>query len=274
MLKLSAPTGTPPDFSSIAGFYSQLAAVLAGFAFAGLVALIASQLAADNKAGASFQSFVPLISSFIGLVGTSLNYAIIAGDGSGDKRATLLETIGGLAFSVAGLMLFYSLVVLLHGARVDSATEPASDSSPGAISNTVAVRSVSFARLTLVLGVAPAVVVLLEGGIADQEIAEYGSNSDFHWLDYVSIAMLVIVLAYAAFRIHDTRHVSQPETPPSPMFISGSAVAISIACVLITNVVGGWASPNTIGPDIFRLVQMLILLGFDLAVIHSAVKYR
>jgi hypothetical protein len=35
---------TPPNLPAIAGFYSQLAGVLAGFSFAGLIGLIAAQL--------------------------------------------------------------------------------------------------------------------------------------------------------------------------------------------------------------------------------------
>lgn len=53
-----------PNFSAIAGFYSQLAGVLAGFAFAGLIALLAAQLSSPGSASAALKCFVPLISSF------------------------------------------------------------------------------------------------------------------------------------------------------------------------------------------------------------------
>jgi hypothetical protein len=59
------------NFGAIAGFYSQLAGVLAGFAFAGLIALVAAQLTSENRASITLQSFAPLISSLIGLIASS-----------------------------------------------------------------------------------------------------------------------------------------------------------------------------------------------------------
>jgi hypothetical protein len=266
-LASDAVTPTPPDFSSTAGLYSQLAGVLAGFAFAGLVALVVAQFTSGTTAKFSFESFVPLISSFIGLVGTSLNYAIIAGEGQGYARAALLETVGGLGFAVAGLMLFYSLVVLLHGARADATASPQG-------TNSIITSAVTFTRLTLVLGVAPAVIVLLAAGVADQETLKYGSNSRLHWLDYVAMGLLLVIFVVGVIVTWRNRRKTGTTTPPSGNAISGWAIALALLCVGFTTGISVYASPTAIGPDVIRLAPLLILFFFDLSVIKSAAQYR
>lgn len=148
-----ASTGDTIDYSAVAGFYSQLAGVLAGFAFAGchhtgLVALEAAQLTSGNRAGIALQSFAPLISSFIGLVATSLNYAIIASEGH-TARGAGLETVGGIGFCVAGLMLFYSILVLLHGVASDVSK------AESRWVTTILARTVRLVRKCINLGLAP-----------------------------------------------------------------------------------------------------------------------
>ena len=108
------------NFSTAASLYSQPAGVLAGFAFAGLVALISVRLAGGSTAAPNLpQSYAPLTRAFLGLVATSLNYAIVAGDQSNSGRNASLETAGGVGFAVAGAMLVFSILILLHAVERD-----------------------------------------------------------------------------------------------------------------------------------------------------------
>jgi hypothetical protein len=265
-MPIVALEGATPDYSTIAGLYSQLAGVLAGFAFAGLVALIAAQLTSDTKESSSVESFTPLVSSFIGLISTSLSYAIIAGEGSGNGRSAILETVGGTAFGVAGLTLFYSLLVLIHGVYSDAATAHGH-------SATVA-RVVAFTRHILIFGIAPAVILPLWGGIAGQEAVKYGEGAPLHSPDYVSGAALLAVFIFAALKTLRNRNLPWAATPPSPTLISAVSIALSLCCLGAITIIGVFAPVDGVGPDIFRVLEVLTLLAFTIAVIRSAARYR
>jgi hypothetical protein len=45
---------------------------------------------------------------------TSLTYSAITGDADSIGRATIEELVGGLAFSISGILMFYSIVLLLY----------------------------------------------------------------------------------------------------------------------------------------------------------------
>jgi hypothetical protein len=254
------------DFSTTAGLYSQLAGVLAGFAFAGLVALVAAQFTKDSKARFAFHSFVPLIVAFVGLVSASLNYAVVASD-QAVKRAALLETIAGVGFAVAGLMLFYSLLVLLHGAYADA-------SEPSSAAASAAGAAIAFVRRTTVLGVSPAVLALLAGGVRDQEVSEYGTGLGVRWLDWVDLAVIVGVVTFGIVRIAATKNDSASSTEPSPTYVAAAAVTITIGAIVVTEITDYAAGTEAAGSDIFRLIQMIILGVFAVCLTHSATKYR
>jgi hypothetical protein len=254
-----------PDFATIAGFYSQLAGVLAGFAFAGLIALAAAQFTSGTHATGSLESFLPLVSTFIGLVSASLNYAIIAGE-SGPGRSAMLETVGGLGFCIAGVMLFYSLVVLLHGAKVDGGTT--TNSNP-TIDNAVA-----FTRRTLIFGVAPTVIILLQGGVADQEAVKFGVDIGLRWPDYIAFTMVAMTLVAAGIGTRIAGKAATTSTPASPMTISVVATGISLLCVIATTLIGIYVPEDALTPAWLQVCVLSCLFAFILYVTHSALKYR
>lgn len=94
-------SAAPPDLPEVAGFYSQLAGVLAGFSFAALVALVASKR--ESAAGAKFRwySVAPLTSAFVALVASSLDYALVAGETAGTNFASLVATTGLISLTTA-----------------------------------------------------------------------------------------------------------------------------------------------------------------------------
>jgi hypothetical protein len=164
------------------------------------------------------------------------------------------------------VMLPYSLLVLLHGAQTDAAARQSPASHAGT--------AVAFTRWTLILGVAPGTLVILGGGLADQSAARHGKNSGVHPMDYGLIALVIVVVAFAVYRSRKTRDLTADSTPPSPTLLSASAAAIALLCAATTTTFGVYASPDTVGPTAIRVVEMLVLTAFDLAIIQSATKYR
>lgn len=248
------------DFSTTAELYSQLAGLLAGFAFAGLVALVTAQLSGGASTPRAFQSFVPLVGAFTGLISSSLNYAIIAST-KANAPASLIETVAGIGFAVAGLMLFLSILTLLHGAASDR---------PAAWSDA----AVRFVRRLTLLGVTPTVLLLLYGGTRDNETYRYGGNGGFHWVDFVDVAIMVFVVGYVCVRAFCARHNPPSAEVSTTGHASFLAVAVSLISVVGATFVQLGASESTTGPAILQVGLMGLLGGFAVLVTNASVKCR
>ena len=262
-----ASVGGTINYSAIAGFYSQLAGVLAGFAFAGLIALIAAQLTARNRAKAALHSFAPLISAFIGLVAASLNYAIISSEGH-TARGAALETVGGLGFCVAGLMLFYSILVLLHGVASDVASTRTTHFK-------TFTRTIDLVRRCIIGGLAPLVMFLLYGGVSDQETFWYAGEDGLHWPDYLGFALVVFVLL-AGGSISRVLRARSPRPEPSErliMIISAVAVAVSLLSVAGTSAVFDFMSSDTSKPTWVVAGELLLLACVTIAIVFSSAQF-
>jgi len=252
----------PDNFPQIAGFYSQLAGLLAGFAFASLIALIAAQLA-GNAANYSLRSYRPLISAFLGLVATSLNYAIISGGKAATPRMATLETVAGLGFCVAGTMLLYSILVLLKGVERDL-------SNLGTMSG----RSADLLRYTLVLGVCPLLIVLLYGAIRDHLLSKYGP-SGFHWLDIAALIALLFSLSFSVSVLRWRETIaSANNTGHFVDLISRLAVAIAVLSLLFSALINNFMGQDSTPPDSLLLATLIVLLVFTSGVAYSAATYR
>ena len=119
-----SPGRVPPYFNiaETAGFYSQLAGVLAGFAFAAIMVLLTARMTPPSESPEEVQPFSGatrlLVVSFVGLILASLNYAILAGDVPGSHRSASLELVGGVGFGAAGLSLIYAIVLTVDGVNI------------------------------------------------------------------------------------------------------------------------------------------------------------
>ncbi|ANZ40973.1 hypothetical protein BBK82_38315 [Lentzea guizhouensis] len=117
------------DIVETAGFYSQLAGVLAGFAFAAIMVLLTARLIPSQRAAGGNSQFNSatrmLVVCFIGLVLASLNYAVLAGDTPGKIRAATLELVGGVGFATAGLLLIYAMVLTFDDVSAVAQGNPA-----------------------------------------------------------------------------------------------------------------------------------------------------
>ncbi len=263
-----ASTGGTIDYSTVAGFYSQLAGVLAGFAFAGLVALVAAQLTSGNRAGVVLQSFAPLISSFIGLVATSLNYAIISSEGH-TARGAGLETVGGLGFCVAGLMLFYSILVLLYGVATDAAKGESGWTSA------IIARTVRLVRKCITLGLAPLVLFLIYGGVADQEVFWYSGEGGLHWPDYVGISLVFLVFSVGCTFLRSASGLRERQPPSEVLVIRISSVATTIALLSVagTSIVFIFASTGSSLPEWIVVIEEVVLALMVVAIVVSSSQF-
>lgn len=248
------------NFPQIAGFYSQLAGVLAGFAFAGLITLIASQLVSGSVADITLRSYRPLIGAFLGLVATSLNYAIVAGEDRDTPRLAELEVTAGLGFCVAGSMALYSILVLLRGVQKDL-------SGNGTMSG----RTADLLRGTLVFGVCPLLIIMMYGTVRDHNIAKYG-NSEFRGLDIAVLAVLVATLLYVPFIASRFR---RPMTSSALVDnISRIGVTIAVASLLASTLTISFSSQDDTVPDLMPLLCVITLAMFNSLVMYSAARYR
>jgi hypothetical protein len=172
------------NIAATAGYYSQLTGVLAGFSFTALIFLIGIRLDSNRngavQAGdALAPSYMSLVASFIGLVLSSLGYAILAGATVSAGRAASEEPVLGIGFALAGALLIYAIVLTLDGMeRASSATS---------------VERQSVARATrhaLGIFVAPLAVLYVILGSADHLQARYGDKHPSNFLDWYGWALL------------------------------------------------------------------------------------
>jgi hypothetical protein len=105
------------NIETTAGFYSQLAGVLAGFAFTALMFLAATRVSSPNRGHAFADAIRILIAAFLSLVLTSLDYAIFAGEpGNSYNNVASEEPIIGVGFAVSGALLIYAIILTLDAA--------------------------------------------------------------------------------------------------------------------------------------------------------------
>lgn len=248
------------NFPQIAGFYSQLAGVLAGFAFAGLITLIAAQLVSGSRADITLRSYRPLIGAFLGLVATSLNYAIVAGEDRDTPRLAELEVTAGLGFCVAALMALYSILVLLRGVQKDL-------SQDGLMSG----RTADLLRGTLIFGVCPLLVVMMYGTVRDHNIAKYGT-AEFRGLDLAVAILLGLTVCAIPVMVRNFRRPAS-----SGRMVDGIAkigVIVAVLSLLASTLTISFSTPNETVPDYVPLVCVFALAVFNSFVMYSAARYR
>lgn len=219
--------------AAVAGLYSQLAGVLAGFAFAGLVLVVthhlsgppplASDEVVTETAKPSTESVLLLFASFIDLVLVSLTYALTAG--GSDGAVSLAHVIAGVAFAFAAWTLLAAIHFLIFDARLDPEIGRATKQ---------------------VTAVASWVAVLyVGGGVLD--FAEHTGSEPLRWFAVATLLAAIGVTATISFR----RRASA-KAPLGPVSIRraaslGMAVAvlasISVAALMsLTGQPSNWAA--------------------------------
>lgn len=118
----------PFHISTTAGFYSTVAGVMAGFAFAALFYFITSSTnprpagepesdADDPTPDRRDLAAQALGAAFVTLLLSSITYAILAGEPKSGGRSATIEVIAGIGFAVGAIHLFYAIVLMIRAHR-------------------------------------------------------------------------------------------------------------------------------------------------------------
>lgn len=250
----------PPNLPVVAGFYSQLAGVLAGFAFAGLIALIAAQMTADH-ASETLEGGAPLLAAFLALVLSSLNYAVVAGESPGTARVAALQTASGLGFGVAGLMLLYSILVLVRGLEIHAAR-----------SKLVSRAMANMIRSVIVFVASPLIILLVWSGVRDHLTQKYGAEVGFTGADWVSL--LVLVLSLAVGVCFAVRLFGDPQHHPSlTRFLSAAVVGLASFSLLSTTLLISFTGSDTSVSDLVPMAAIVLVGTFALVLSYSASRF-
>lgn len=243
-----------------AGFYSQLAGVLAGFAFAGLVALIAARIGARSSSGDLAVAYRPTVSAFVGLVAASMSFALVAGDPTSLGRASSLETAAGLGFSAAVLTLLYAMLVLLHAVERDVPDDTGQTRS-----------AFSLLQGAYVVVVCPLTVLVFSAGMHDHIQLRTGTTTGLQGLDIASFVAVGAVLAVGILVRRFTRPLragwaaSRDWLPMLAMGMALVAVVVSTAVVIL-------ADPCRPSSDILPATELTLVAVFAAAAAVSAAR--
>lgn len=184
------------DIAATAELYSTLAGVLAGFAFTTLMLLVTTRLGADSQEDPFADASRVLIGSFIALVLASLGYAVLAGSTVSSGRAATEESILGLGFASAGVLMLYAIMLTLDA--VESNTAKASESG----------REVAlFMRRILGQFVTPLLMFYVYMGVLDYTAIRYGREHhlqplEFYGLSLVAIQIVIGLVGYSLWSRH------------------------------------------------------------------------
>ncbi len=231
------------DNSQIASLYSQLAGVLAGFAFTAVTVVVTVRVSATAHGHSFDDSLRLLIAAFLGLVLTSLNYAAIAGDKTQGARSTLLEIVAGLGFAASALLLIYAVLLMLIATRTSS-------SNTG---STIATTDIEAAlRLTLVVVLPMIVLVFLYVGARDQQLLSLGQRDAFGGIDVLAAILGLLQLAVGLIAWKKSPAVAAPNRSKQVKIYSSTFLSIafagSVATAMITSLMEPCASVSLLVP--------------------------
>jgi hypothetical protein len=255
----------PPELAGsalhdAAGFYSQLSGVLAGFAFAGLVALIAARIGGRSSSGDLAVAYRPVVSAFVGLVAASMSFALVAGDQTSVGRASSLETAAGLGFAAAVLTLLYSMLILLHAVERDVPDD--TGQTRGAF---------VLLQGAFVVVVCPLTVLVFSAGMHDHIQLREGTTTGLQGLDIASLAAVGAVLAVGilarVFGPHLQAHwtAARDRLPDLALGMALVAVATSAVVVII-------AEPCRPSSDALPATELALVTAFAVAAAVSAAR--
>lgn len=187
------------SIGGFAGFYSQLAGVLAGVAFAGLIFLLSAQLdkgkvtgsLEDAEGDTEFEYAAAalsaahrmLFSAFLALTATSLGYADLGASTAPSGRAAVEEVVLGAGFTVAGCMLFYAIILTF-------------DATHGMTLKGMPLRfqASTYAKDIMIVIFAPLVVAYTSLGLSDYTAIRYGANHSITYLDLLGWGSIFVQL--------------------------------------------------------------------------------
>jgi hypothetical protein len=244
------------NITATAGFYSQLAGVLAGFAFTALMFLAATRVSSPNRGHVFADAIRILIAAFLSLVLTSLDYAIFAGQPAASyNNVASEEPIVGVGFAVSGALLIYAIILTL-----DAASKLVK--SPSSIRPSVGAST----RHLLAAAIAPLLMYyILQAVQQDYEVARYGGCHGHVFLDYLGEALLLAQFAvswfgYPLLVFFGRRAKSAAATTQCAIWISRLLLTVTFgSAIAFALVQGRFHSPDQTAPPIIPAVCLSVM---------------
>lgn len=248
------------DISTISGYYSQTAGVLAGFALAALVVLMTPtqvEERASQPRGRENGVLLTLFVAFISLILATISYSVLAGINSNLARGATAssELIDGVPFALAVIMLFHGLTLLLDDAGADRA-------------------AVWSARAITIVGGPFIAFAFLSNGTLDTELARPGNTAEscakLGLPGYISaltviLPILLTVVLIPKFQIPALRSRIRKFRSVGPTTVLVASVISMIVGVRVQNSPTFLLSAPELNVLVIGLFVFFILLGVILS---------
>ncbi|GAA1290672.1 hypothetical protein GCM10009609_68430 [Pseudonocardia aurantiaca] len=244
----AAPPGCVPprldfEIAQTAGFYSQLAGVLSGFAFAALLFLVTSSSQWATRDDDLKLTLRLVVAVFVSLVLTSLSYAMLAGDTANGGRAASIQLVvasGFISAGVALLLLVYRVLDDLEAARV--------------VPSEVGASTLGALRFLLAHALPVILIVTLLGGIGDYSDIHFacrpGSLLSRPELELVGRLCVVVVIVLPLFAYVDGfRYLSSRRTILAIQWLARSAVGLGGLATALGFVLSAVLAPEETVPE-------------------------
>lgn len=252
------------NVAAISGHYSQVAGILAGFAFSAVAVLMTIRTTPGGPRIQLGGVAKVLLSAFLALIVTSVGYAVMAGETVSSGRAATEEVIIGTAFGMSAVLLVMAIVLVL-------------DEVHAAENGTSLRDAANFVRVVLGQGVTALVTFYVYLGLDDVQDARFGPGRDWGLFDSVGLVMVLlqIVVNAASYR----RLAASPWSPADREKAIGYVAGASIVTVILTAVVFGTTSIlirdacSTL-PGYFPYTVLVVNVGLMLGANYAAMKLR
>lgn len=220
-----ADEGLASDISAVAAGYTTVAAVLAGFAFSGLILLLTVRLlpeTSDHLPRSYPASLRALLAAFISLALVAVNYAYLGGLQDSPGPAASHSIPYGQAFAIGGLQLVYAVLLILATAEGVKATQPSTE-KVFAKSTQLSTEKVfdTFQRVTVYF-ITPFIALALATGMAEYNQLHFGGEGALSLWSWFPVAAVGVV---AAWRFA-SRYWCRPMRVPFTGAPTGSATAV------------------------------------------------
>ena len=250
-------TVSTSEITTVAASLSQLAGLLAGFAFSGLIFLASTRIQVPDPQDAFASAVRTLIAAFLGLVLASLGYAAISGEPTeAHTRSADNEPVVALGFAVAGVLVIYAIVLTLGAAERLVQT-------PSKAHHQVS----SSTRHILAAFVSPLAVFYLYLAIQDYQAARYGACHRVEPLDWFGISLIItqVIASWLLYPFMLGQHIrakSQDVAAQSTAWTSRLLLLVAFATAVADAYIDVYTGPTeTVSPIIPAACLMVMTVS-------------
>ncbi len=252
------------NISNTAGSYSALAAVLAGFAFNSLILIVTMRLT-DRRTIRGFAAPArAILGAFIGLVLTSVSYAVLSGE-KGNGRVTAEELFVGIGFVASIMLLLFAIALSLDAAASAPSGEETSvdpligkeresdEDFLGSVSDSL--------RAFVSVALTPLVMVFVYLASTDYQDVRWGHRHPttcIDWLAYILIVAQCIVGMTSWRRRHHRAALDADRHNSTVRWFTGESLAVITLTTFAFSVSQWRLKPNEMPPTSAIYVALVI----------------